>query len=295
MPWLVLYEHALLVDDIVDGKSPNWRERFFASQLLYDDFLDTWKDCFVTHPELWLAFRRYHEQAMFSVLREAKEDSAIHAETESLSAGSPGHHMAMGRKAALVKFCGAALLVENKGQVLRGIEESGIASSAQESSCSMIFCDCVEDHGEGRFTYPVRQALLQVEHQSGLLLRSDLNRSDIGIFDVVVSSGVVGQVARLSREYLSAGVSDLGITAGSDTGQFLGSLIGRCAETDLETQCLYANSGAEINDLFNAAVEGHASELVAIPPYDAVWRHLLRQFTRIATAANWAPGIPDRT
>lgn len=287
VPWLVVYEHALLIDDIVDGKRPHWGERLLASQLLYDDFLNTWKNWFVERPELWQAFRQYHAQATSSALLELTAHTDIHAQTESLAArGGRSRHMEMGRKAALVKFCGTALLSVYCGRVLSTVEEVGIDKLCAGIQLLDDLCDCVEDHNEGRFSYPVWQALQRVQRKSGLCFPYDWNRSGNAIFDVVILSGIVGEVAQLSREYLSAGISDLGITADSTTGRFLGSLIERCAAADVATQRLCSDHAAEVNDLLKAVVEGCLSGLVAVPPYNAVWRELLEQFARVATASN---------
>jgi hypothetical protein len=286
VPWLVVYEHALLVDDMVDGKSPHRAERLLASQLLYDDFLDTWRNWFVQCPELWQVFRRYHAQATSSALLELTEEPDSYIRTRRLADGS-SRHIAMGRKAALVKFCGATLLSVYNGKVLSRKEEAGIDNICAGIQLLDDLSDCVEDRNEGRFSYPVCEALQQGQRLSGLRFPHNWNPSGDEVFDIVVLSGIAGQVARLSRVYLKAGVSDLRITtAKSPTGEFLGSLIERCAEADLATRRLCRYHSAEIKHLLKAVIEGCLSDLVTVPPHSVVWRELLMQFTKIATASN---------
>src|ERR1035437_8246341 len=70
VPWLVVYEYSLMIDDIVDGKSLLSAERVLASPILYDDFVCIWREWFSEHPGLWQAFRTYHAEANSAALVE---------------------------------------------------------------------------------------------------------------------------------------------------------------------------------------------------------------------------------
>lgn len=281
IPWLTLYEHSLLVDDIVDITERNWPQQLFASQLLFDDVLSLWRERFHKYPDLWRSFCKYHEEGISAASMELMSGEDL----PQASLGLSDIHISMGRKAALVKFCAATFSIEERGRVLTSIEESAIDKLCAGVQLLDDLSDCVEDYKNDRYTYPLNLAFRRLQLSDSVATTYLLN-SDQVLFAVMVS-GAASHVADLVRHYFEDGLASLNVRSDSATGAYIESLVGNCY---LFTQAFERLSGdrADLVKTILASLheQKQITETQSKMPFDRFWTEMKNCFKIIAVAAN---------
>jgi hypothetical protein len=289
IPWLVLYEHTLLVDDLVDITGHSWSQEVLLTQILFDDFVSLWRDRFTRYPDLWQVFCRYHTEGVAAALEELNQSADIPPVQVSNSALEiSDSHIVMGRKAALVKFCGAALSVETKGRFLNSGEESGIDKLCAGIQLLDDLSDSVEDHEEQRYTYPIRAALEWLQGRYDLsLMRQRVLKSD-NVLSLLLLSGVTNHVVKLANQYLIGGLRELNISHDSTTDRYLRTLVESNTQAAEALERLLFERPSLIETMVYSWWEGeHAfAQLLTNPVYETLWTEMKGHFKSIATASN---------
>lgn len=155
--WLLLYHHALLVDDLMDGHTDNSpATRDIAARLL-QKALGAWggRDLDGLSGQLGVAFARFYEEQMRA------------GRTPIGDAASLGH------RAALVKYLVSILKVHSAGKLLDGNEERAIECLLAGFQILDDVTDITEDRYEP--SGPLHEELVIVAgDQASRLLRTGL-------------------------------------------------------------------------------------------------------------------------
>lgn len=289
VPWLVLYEHALLVDDAIDVKGSNWAENILLSQIVFNDFISLWQNRFSKYPYLWQIFCNYHTEEISSVLGELRNNSGINTSELSYSVADVSDiHIMMGRKAALVKFCATALSLEYKHRSLNSCEEIGIDNLCAGIQLLDDLSDSIEDYRESRYTYPLKLGSKWLRQRYGLESMCRQAQTYDEILAAVLLSGVTSEVLNLSCRYLIKGIEGLQISYNSATGRYLRSLV----ENNSSTANTLCRIIAEEQDHVHAMVlsiwkyKRPFSLLVNDPIHGNIWKQMKDCFQSIATLCN---------
>lgn len=288
IPWLVLYEHTLLVDDIVDVKGSSWAQDVLLSQILFDDFVSLWQERFFECPNLWQAFRTYHTEGVSAALKEMEQSLDATPEPRHDVNGDCDEHLIMGRKAALVKFCAAALSIEFRGRLLNPIEEGGIDKICAGIQLLDDLSDCAEDYKEGRDAFILRIAFDKIRghHDFNFVVRNDLSEDELISF--LILSGATTHVAKLACHYLTSGLAALDVMPDSATGRYLLSLVENtsCAAAAIEE--MFTDNPHLIETMLLSFLKGDDSwkRLLAQSVYGDIWAEIKSRFNRIPNAAN---------
>lgn len=182
IPWFILYEHALLMDDLTDRPTkfhPNHRH---LAKNLIDYFLPLFQQVFVKQPDLETLFNNYYQTP--SATKEAQNE--------------------------LVKFLASAICIKTRGRVLNQVEEAGLKNLYTGVQLLDDLTDVREDYKFGTYTYPLSMALRQFGGRSATANTVDLSRhhlrEGIGLLDIS-SSSVVGKYLTSLTENSSDGIS----------------------------------------------------------------------------------------
>ena len=289
VPWLILYEHALLIDDIIDEGGPSLAGDVLLSQVLFDDFISLWRDRFLKYPDLWQAFRQYHREGAFAALEEVAQRSATSCfHTPQPTKWSADRHLLMGRKAALVKFCAAALTEEYSGRLLSAHEECGLDKLCTGIQLLDDLTDSLEDYVRKLYTYPLRAGFewLRTHHH----VQSPQERlfSDDEVLSLLIISGIATQVARLASTYLIDGLKDLQIQHNSIAAGYFLSLAEYNSRIAEELDRTLNENPRFVEVLGFSLCQGEASlvQLLDDPLNKTVFMEMKGNFKRIATASN---------
>jgi hypothetical protein len=289
IPWLVIYQHNLLVDDIVDVKGQLISEEILLSQVLFDNFVSLWRNRFSKHPDLWQLFSKYHGEWILATFKELRKSSEISAPLVHDSIEwATDYHLTMGHKSALVKFCAAALSIEYKGRFLSPGEEIAFDKLCAGIQLLDDLSDSIEDYREKRYTYPLMTGFEWLQRRHDLTSLRQRTLSDEEILSVLILSGVTGQVVKLSRGYLAEGVSDLQITPDSPTGKYLLSLIEDNSRIAKTLDSIITTNSSLIERMIHSLCEreGAFEDLLTDPTYESIWKEMKRCFKPVATASN---------
>lgn len=289
-PWLVLYEYALILDDALDVRDSAWPEQVVLSQVLLYDFLGLWADQCGLDPRLWQNLRRYHLQALTAIIQEARTG----AMTGGLSAMdfecglTHWRHVAMGRKAALVKFCGASLSLAHRGRLLSLQEEAGFDRLCAGIQVLDDLADISEDSSHGTCTTPLLSALNWLGHNYSSRLVSSVECSRDRIVGALLLSGVTNRLLDVVIRYLARGLSDLNVRPSSVTGRYISLVIERCRSALGAFERLTRDNRLIIDRLSDSlrASEDAFASLLRDPTYASVWADMRRTYESIPKASN---------
>jgi hypothetical protein len=283
--WLALYECSLLFDDVVDNAGSRRAEWALCAQFLYDYCLFGWEPYFEQYPGLRTKFGEYHAQAIAAALFEIQQSEhwCVRNPVDAL----PEMQAAMGRKAALVKFCGAVLSLQFKRRLLDSVEEEGIDSLCAGIQLLDDLTDSVEDNKSGHDNYVVRLALGRLLGRDGIWPTVAYLRSD-ELTAILVLSNVWSEIVRSVEGFLRKGLSALSGGAETMAVRYLNSISANCRDTAQTIECLLLADTSVIArmrlslcaspDVFLALVESE--------PYRSTWRQIVAAVRGLATASN---------
>lgn len=285
IPWLLLYECSLLFDDVVDIKGSCQAEWVLCAQFLYDYCISAWGEWFEQYPALWAKFREYHAQAVTAAFEEVQRSK--NSSPDSLTKMVPEVHVAMGRKAALVKFCATVLSLQFKRRLLSVVEEEAIDSLCAGIQLLDDLTDSVEDHKSGRDHYGVRLAIERLVRRDGIGPTDNCLDSD-QLTAILVFSGGFSEMARLAEGYLIRGLSALPTLCDTLAARYLRSISDSC-RVAAETTDRVLQANVSLIDRMRLSLYKMPpvfSELVEREPYRNTWRQIIECVRGLATASN---------
>jgi len=143
-PWSLLYDYNLLIDDLIDDTRPNWPQELLLSQILLESSLSSFRDVLGNDNSIWNLYDSYRSEFTYGILHEIKwssgDDRRFHDDTV----------IQQGRKAAMVKFCAAGLIYQDKHRLLTLKEEQFIDHICAGIQLLDDLTDVFEDHSNGR-------------------------------------------------------------------------------------------------------------------------------------------------
>lgn len=119
-PWLLLYEYALVLDDLADDRFTEKADLQIVSEMLFENAVREYEMIFGGDKRLWRSFD-YSKTQFF--------ESMEHEKTISVGDGDPFSAdllVQQGRKSALAKICATSLMLVDKDRPLTHAEEVGI-------------------------------------------------------------------------------------------------------------------------------------------------------------------------
>jgi hypothetical protein len=289
IPWLVLYEHALLTDDIIDIPKSQVYEELILGQVLFDRFITLWSDRFSSSPSLWQLFSKYHREGLLAAFGEQRQipETPLMPALEILPECAD-RHILMGRKAALVKFCGTALSFESKRRFLSSSEEAGLDKLCAGIQLLDDLSDCFEDYTQQRQPYPLSLGLEWLARNHGLTTIRHRVLTSVEVLSVLLLSGVTAHLIGLASQYLSQGLEVLQSSLASPTARYLLSLARNNEYAQSTLEDIIQRRPNDIHTMVVALNEGEQSwnQLMIQDDFEAIWTEMKKCFTRIAVAAN---------
>jgi hypothetical protein len=202
--WLLLYEHCLLVDDLVDRRRVNRIEETLLSQMLLAGSLQQYHAILGKDDALWQAFDRYYCEWVEGMMSEREW---------ALNGGMPERSIAVrmqGQKAAIVKFCVAAMLHADRGRLLTGSEERGVDRICTAVQLLDDLADIWDDHVEGRLNTLLHEAYLAngAKGKAVESVRERLGYEELAI--LLLQAGALQESWSEAAACIHSGMSDLG-------------------------------------------------------------------------------------
>lgn len=160
IPWLLLYEHALLIDDLLDGPSKQCGYDLILSQVLLDKAHRAISTLVGDGDIVLRLFERYRMESWTAMIQEMEWSQGKREEV-----GSEEALLLQGRKSALAKFCATLLRYADRGEILTQEQERGIDALCSGIQLLDDLADCHEDHSNGRMNRTLQTAIRWLSHR----------------------------------------------------------------------------------------------------------------------------------
>lgn len=158
-PWLLLYEHSLLLDDLLDEKEHlDSRESILLSNHLLEAALGHFRSSLGHDSVLWDAYERYRRESVIGMLDEWAWEKSILTGTRSVTIRD--RIIQQGRKAALAKFCATALVLDQQPNGLTLQQERGLDCLFAGIQLLDDLEDVEKDHCAGRMNHLLEETYL---------------------------------------------------------------------------------------------------------------------------------------
>ncbi len=260
VPWALLYQHSLLVDDLVDHPLKMNGRHIILSQLLLDKATSAYRQVFGARGNIWCLFERYRMESFHAMLRE------IEWSEEPRDLGDDMLLLQQGRKAALAKFCAATLLYRAKGHTLSRQQENAIDVLCVAIQLLDDLNDISEDAPEGRMNYLQLSALRWVKRLA-LENRSNNITRRLGpnqLYVALVLSGAVSDTWDLAANNIQKGLSSLCVPTNSNTAQYFSRMAKECRRSSLAAGEWLVRSREISGYLKKAVVKGDTAVVRAL-------------------------------
>lgn len=203
-PWLLMYEHCLLLDDLLDESRTYWKHELLLSQLLSESSQNEYCKLLGGHKSILEIFGKYRIQSINAMLFEIGgfPSGSDHFNNDRI--------LKQGRKASLLKFCGAAMMLYEKNRCLSQQEEFAIDCLCAGVQLLDDLTDSSEDHVLGRGNALLCSAYdwLKVNVLGNIypLRPSCIGKEELSIG--IILSGAASSSWRLAANYLEQAVAN---------------------------------------------------------------------------------------
>lgn len=142
--WILMYEHTLLIDDLVDKVRKDRSNELILSNILLDSSMSEFQSILGRQELVWQAYRKYRFEWLTAMATEI--DVKRNIDDASLDAIL----LLQGQKSAIVKFCATSLIFLEEQRLLSPIEEKGLDAACIAVQLLDDLADVAEDFDEGR-------------------------------------------------------------------------------------------------------------------------------------------------
>ncbi len=268
-PWLMLYEAAMLADDLADSQLDDTPRGIYLLQLTLTEAVLAWRPICDQFPFLWDELGRFQRQAV----------TAAYAELEGSPcdiAGGADEHFVHGRKNALAKYCGSALSALERKRPLTVTEDCGLDNLCSGVQLLDDITDSWSDLVFSQSNYVANEVRLWLARRRDGAIFPVGGLSVEEVVASLVASGILARVAASVVACFTRGTQFLGLSEDTVTGKFFFSQIALC-EMVLEQYaklCRDHSDGIQVMGRI-LAQGGHILEKYLITPEGKVlWKEM---------------------
>lgn len=144
LPWLLLYQHSLLADDLVDRPQAYDGEHVLLSHVLLVEALDQYRRILGEDHQLWRDYANHYRRWVDGMLSERQwsKDGRLPDWDAAIAK--------QGEKAAIAEFCATALAFGDSRRQLTAREAEGVSHICVAVQLMDDLADLWEDHQEQR-------------------------------------------------------------------------------------------------------------------------------------------------
>ncbi|MCJ7602282.1 MAG: hypothetical protein MUO63_12405 [Desulfobulbaceae bacterium] len=273
-PWLLLYEHALVMDDILD-KNIESSHNLILSQVLLDKANSAFNELFQHNPSVLRSFEKYRLESMVAMMQEIEWSKG------TVTPNRQNIFLQQGRKAALAKFCAAALQFQSQKNILEPKQEAGIDFLLSGIQLLDDFDDWYDDYKSGQLNY-LQESTLQWLHKKMALQNDKINITNFGPNQILVGmilSGSVYQTWDIASYNITRALNYLDSPTNTGTFNYFQSLVENCNYSKLVLKEKITQGGNAWGEVEKALIEGEESLMreLNLGKITRIWREILKR------------------
>lgn len=199
VPWMLLYEHVLTIDDAIDNPSRVHPKHMILNSLLFQRSMLRYREAFPDQSDFWLAFQDHYEANASAGFRETE---VFHNSYSELNQNQEDHAI-LAQKSAILKICATALSLKTQQRGLGIQEDEAIDDMLTGIQLLDDLTDWEEDIAARNFTYPLNQALTWLAGVRGVTVAEVMNADSDSIFLSLILSGATTSTVARANSYLT--------------------------------------------------------------------------------------------
>jgi hypothetical protein len=274
-PWLLLYEHALLIDDLLDVKGNQQSYDIILSQILLDKAYRKIIAIVDSNDVILQLFESYRQESWAAMVQEIEwsERRSIPKSNTIL--------IQQGRKAALAKFCATLLFYVEKKSILTSKQEKGIDLLCSGIQMLDDLDDFLEDYEQGRRNFILHSAIKWLRQKTGYQNYKSKSFGPCQLHVAIILSFSVNRAWTIAAKKIKLALALLDPPIKSKTTIYFNSLYEDCIRSSSTLLQLVKSGGLEWSRVELALQGGESllSEELASGRLSQLWREICNQLT----------------
>lgn len=279
LPWFLLYEYSLLLDDLLDKKRLNWELELLASQIVLDKSLSEYLKVIGNNELAFKTFEKFRRQSVDSMIYEILWSKNRLVNSTDISVNIQG------QKASLLKFCITSLITRKDNRLLSIDEEKSLNDLCAGIQLLDDLTDIFEDHQEGRMNIVLQETYKWIYKNSQMKTFNeiDYNHLTIGL----IYSGNLNITLDIASDLISRAIDLNWVNKKSHAYSFLKHLIIDCKTSSEKFDRLLENSNLNslmITTTFNSS--NVAKSISESHELETLWKKINEYLKFIPKASN---------